>query len=304
MVKVTFQKKFPNLFPYQVGWNRRQSLLGDDGVATSVVDEPLDLAPPYSSFDLSWSDPSPAQDDLILAPHEVHIWRANLDLTPEKIEALLATLSPPEQERANRFHFSDDRRHFIAARGILRNILARYLGMGPEKLHFGYSDRGKPYLETTSAGGMVQFNVSHSQGTALYAVTLGSDIGIDLEAIRPVDYHNLAQRFFSPTEAATLAQLPPESQQTAFFRAWTCKEAYLKATGAGISGGLAAVEISIHPENPPQLLSIGGNPYLTERWSLKELKPGPGFTAAVAVEGPIWSLNTFVVGLQPSEKSL
>ncbi len=291
MVKVTFQKKFPNLFPYQVGWNRRPSLRGDDGAATSVVDEPLDLAELYSSFDLSWSDPSPGRDDLILAPHEVHVWRANLDLNPEQIEALLATLSPPEQERANRFHFSHDRRHFIAARGILRNILARYLGMAPEKLHFGYSDRGKPYLETTSASGMVQFNVSHSQGTALYAVTLGSDIGIDLEATRPVDHHNLAKRFFSPTEAATLAMLPPESQPAAFFRAWTSKEAYLKATGEGLAGGLGSVEISINPDSPPQLLNIGGNPYLTERWSLQELKPGPGFTAAVAVEGPIWSLS-------------
>ncbi|HIK10029.1 MAG TPA: 4'-phosphopantetheinyl transferase superfamily protein [Oscillatoriaceae cyanobacterium M33_DOE_052] len=251
----------------------------------------MDLAYPYSSFDLSWSDSPPARDELILVPHEVHIWRANLDLNQEQIEVLLETLSPQEQERAKRFHFTHDWRHFIAARGILRNILASYVGMAPEKLHFGYGDRGKPYLETTSAGGMVQFNVSHSQGTALYAVTLGSNIGIDLEAIRPIDHHNLAKRFFSPTEAATLAQLPPELQQTAFFRAWTSKEAYLKATGEGLAGGLGSVEISINPDSPPQLLNIGGNPYLTERWSLQELNPGPGFTAAVAVEGPIWSLN-------------
>lgn len=290
MVKATFQKKFPSLFPYQVGWNRG-ALVRGDGAGTSAVDEQLDLDHPYSSFDLSWSDSPPAPDELILVPHEVHIWRANLDLNPEQIEELFATLSPQEQDRANRFHFTKDSRHFIAARGILRNILARYLGSCPKKLPFGYGDRGKPYLETTSAGGMVQFNVSHSQGTALYAVTLGSNIGIDLEAIRPIDHHNLAQRFFSPTEAATLAQLPPESQQTAFFRAWTSKEAYLKATGEGIAGGLAAVEISINPENPPQLLSISGNPYLTERWSLQELDPGPGFTAAIAVEGPIWALS-------------
>ncbi|ABG53648.1 MAG: 4'-phosphopantetheinyl transferase superfamily protein [Trichodesmium sp. St16_bin4-tuft] len=221
-----------------------------------------------------------AEKKFELSENNVHIWSTNLKLSSDKIEELSTILSPDEKNRANKFYFEKDKNRFIIARGTLRTILSRYLNIEPKKLQFTYSDRGKPYLKNTS----ILFNLSHSQDLALYGITKINLIGIDLEYIRPMnDAVNLAKRFFSLQEYKLISQLPPQKQQETFFKIWTCKEAYLKATGDGLAGHLEKVEICLTPEKPVEFFSINGDIEAASHWYLYQFIPQPNYIAAVVV---------------------
>lgn len=225
-------------------------------------------------------------EPFILGSDEVHVWRATLDQPTSQIECFQHTLAADEQARAERFYFQRDREHFIVARGVLRALLGFYLNKAPECLSFRYSSHGKPALAGASGGDTVRFNLSHSHGVALYAITRGREVGIDLEYIRSdLDIAPIAERFFSRREIATLQTLPPERQRQAFFLCWTRKEAYIKAKGEGLSLPLDQFDVSLIPGEPATLLSTQSDPDEVFRWSLQELSPTPGYAAALAVEG-------------------
>lgn len=225
----------------------------------------------------------PAPTELILSNNEVHVWLADLNLKAERIQQLAQILSADEQGRAERFYFERDRQHFIAGRGILRCILARYLNIEPQELQFSYGSRGKPALVNTG-GNEICFNLSHSNGTALYALALGREVGIDLEYFRPIEAEQIAKRFFCESEYAVISSIPVDKRQEAFFQGWTCKEAYLKATGDGLVG-LEQVEVTLTPGEPARLLSIVGDRELAARWLLQEIIIAPDYAGALVVEG-------------------
>jgi 4'-phosphopantetheinyl transferase len=229
---------------------------------------------------------------LILGPDEVHVWRAALDQTASCVRSLWQTLAMDERARAERFRFQKDREHFIVARGLLRALLGRYLAMEPSQLRFSYSLHGKPALAWDSGGDGLRFNVSHSHRLALFAISYGRELGIDVERIRAgVASEQTAERFFSPSEVAVLCSLPSHLRTTAFFHCWTRKEAYIKARGEGLSLHLDQFAVSLAPGEPPALLSTQQGPHEAWRWSLQELNPGPGYVAALAVEGHHWKLR-------------
>jgi 4'-phosphopantetheinyl transferase len=232
-------------------------------------------------------------ETLGLACDEVHVWRASLDQqTPSQIQSFLDNLSEDEQARAERFHFEGDREHFVVARGVLRAILGNYLNRAPECLSFCYSSHGKPVLAGESGKDAIRFSVSHSHGVALYAVTRGREVGIDLERIRfDLPVAEIAERFFSPREVAMLRALPTGVQQQAFFRCWTCKEAYIKARGEGLSLPLDQFDVSLVPGEPAAVLGTRPDSSEASRWSLQELTSAPGYAAALAVEGHHWRLT-------------
>ncbi|HLP92050.1 MAG TPA: 4'-phosphopantetheinyl transferase superfamily protein [Nostocaceae cyanobacterium] len=220
----------------------------------------------------------PAPIDLSLPINCVHIWRIGLNQSDREIEALRATLSSDEVMRADRFYFPEHRKRFIAGRGSLRAILGGYLGVEAARVEFDYEQRGKPLLGGKFAGSGVNFNLSHSQDLGLLGVSCDRPIGVDLEYMRPTsDVEGLAQRFFLEREYEIVRSLVGQQQQEVFFRYWTCKEAYLKATGDGIAQ-LEQVEISLTLTKPAQLL-VSGN------WHLLELIPDENCRAAVVVGG-------------------
>lgn len=241
----------------------------------------------------SWSPPP---ETLELGSGEVHVWRATLDQPTPRVQSLRRILAADEQARADRFYFEKGRVRFIVARGLLRMILGRYLDREPSQLRFDYSPYGKPALASESGGETLRFNVSHSHGLALYAVTRGREIGIDVEYIRAdVASEQIAERFFSSREVAVLRALPVEAQAEAFFNCWTRKEAYIKARGEGLSLPLDQFDVSLVPGEPAALLSTRPDPHEASRWSLQELTPGPGYVAALAVEGRIRQLQCWQV---------
>ena len=219
-----------------------------------------------------------------LGANEVHVWLAVLDALPAGEH--IGLLSRDEAARADGFRFARDRERFVGARGLLRELLGRYLGVDPSALRFSYGPRGKPCLETDSRPDGVRFNVSHSGGLALLAFTRGRELGVDLERVRPVpEAESIAESYFSPRESAELARLPPAERPPAFFRCWTRKEAFIKATGDGLSHPLDAFDVTFAPGEPARLLRVDGEPGEAARWWMEGLEPAEGFASALVVDG-------------------
>ena len=216
---------------------------------------------------------------------EVHVWRSLLDLPGEYVDRLAASLSADERARADRFHFQPDRARFIVAHGVLRSILSRYLNdRRADELRFSYNAYGKPALTEAE----LCFSLSHSHALALYAVTRGREIGVDVECVRPdLAQEHIAARFFAPPEVAALRQLPRTRQVDAFFACWTRKEAYVKARSVGLSLPLDAFEVSVMPGETRVRLQAQDD----GEWSLREICPGGGYVAALAVAGSIGRLR-------------
>jgi 4'-phosphopantetheinyl transferase len=245
--------------------------------------------------------------DSSLASDDVHVWRASLQQPAECVDELAQTLSRDELTRAERFRFEQDRRRFIVGRGVLRAILGRYLDVEPYQLQFCYGVHGKPYLpvlkdaepilkdaepilkdaEPNGFGNYtLQFNMAHSHELALYVFTRDRRIGVDVEYLRPIpDMRQIARRFFSARENATLEMLPMSQELGAFYNCWTRKEAYLKAIGLGLTSPLDQFDVSLAPGKSARLLHIEGDAREIERWSFHSLTPDFGYVAAVAVEG-------------------
>jgi 4'-phosphopantetheinyl transferase len=147
-------------------------------------------------------------------------------------------------------------------------------------------------------GESLSFNVTHTQGMALYAVTRNHAIGVDLEYIqRQMEWEEVAERFFSPYEVSMLRAVPPHTRHIAFFNCWTRKEAYIKARGMGLSLALDQFDVSLIPGEPAALLNIREEGQDISNWSLYDLYPGNDYIAALAVEGHISSLKCWQVDL-------
>jgi len=215
----------------------------------------------------------------------IQVWRAYLDQTRSQVDSLHRLLSPDEKIRASRFCFRRDRDRYVAARGTLRRILGRYLDIEPGCLEFRYGSYGKPALVLESGGDILHFNLSHSDGVAIFALSGQAELGIDLELIR-ADFATLeiAERFFSLGEVAALRGLPTELRVKAFFNCWTRKEAYLKARGEGLSFPLDRFQVSLLPGEPALLLQTEDDPREAQRWVLHDLNLDGGFVGALAVE--------------------
>jgi 4'-phosphopantetheinyl transferase len=225
---------------------------------------------------------------------EVHVWRASLALPPGELAAMFQVISDEERSRAGRFRFEVHRGRFIAGRGIQRRLLARYLGADPAALRYRLAHHGKPALDAPWDAGGLRFNVSNAETGLLIAVSLGRELGVDLEAVRTLgDRDQVARRFFSPPEVEVYDAVDEAGRDAAFFTCWTRKEAYIKAVGEGLSMPLDCFDVTLRPGEPARILAERGDPSVTGRWTLRELDPGPGWIGAVAVEGGGWELRLF-----------
>ncbi len=241
-----------------------------------------------TTLESHWLDP-PLRS--VLAADEVHVWRISLNRPIAAVQELQSLLSPEEMSRADRFHFEKDRQRFVVVRGLLRVILARYLDLEPNQLCFVYNDYGKPALAPTLAASGLSFNLSHAHELALVAVTQERQLGIDLEHIRPIpEVEQIAERILSVEENKEFGALPATEKLGVFFRYWTCKEAYIKARGEGLSLPLDQFEIAPILGEVPPMLRVRGDAKESTRWSLRELTPWPGYVAALVVEGSGWKL--------------
>lgn len=218
---------------------------------------------------------------------ELHLWRMSLCRSPDELAELRRSLSDDEARRADSFRFDVHRHRFIAGRGLLRRVLAGYLGCGPREVAFRYSQYGQPLLDGPPGGAPLAFNLAHSADEALVAVTPGSRIGVDLEQIRPLtDLASVARSAFSVRECRELFSLAADEQEAAFFRIWTRKEAVLKALGTGFSLPSRSFVVTVLPGEAPRLISAPAGAMPIDRWTLADVPVAAGYAAAVAVEHP------------------
>ena len=230
--------------------------------------------------------PSPADTSGVRQPadSEVHVWQASLDLPPERVRKLERFLSSDELDRARRFLVRSARDRYTVARAVLRNILTRYVAVAPADLRFRYTEYGKPELAHPATS--IEFNLSHSYGLAVYAVTAGVPVGIDVEYLHrraTMDRLRIAHRLFSDREYNELASTPPYRRDQAFLACWTRKEAFIKAIGQGLSCPLDQFDVTVDPGVSPELRATHWDPLETGRWSMASVDPGPDYIGALAV---------------------
>lgn len=231
-----------------------------------------------------WPAPLASGSPITLSGDAVHVWSVGLDPSSSRVRMAFDLLAPLERGRAARFHFEKDRRHYAVCRGVLRMLLGAYLDQEPSRVELDYGPWGKPAV--TGAGSGLHFNVSHAGGRALLAFARGRELGVDLELERPVpEMEELAARYLSPAESETLLALPEGERQAAFFRCWTRKEAFLKATGDGLTRALDGFSVSLAPGSPARLEECRDDATATSRFSIQSLETGYGFHAALCVEG-------------------
>ena len=201
-----------------------------------------------------------------------------------RIDSFFATLSADEIERAERFQFRKDKEQYVLSRGLLREILSRYSGIHPEKLKFRYGAHGKPFLIVEGQEAGFPFNLSHTQGAVVCAVSRDCEVGVDIECLSPeVKDPVFVERYFSPEEVAVLARLNPDVRQRFVLVCWVRKEAYAKAKGEGLFLNPQNFQVCDSFDAAPRL-RIEHNPEEAARWSLVDLNVPADYVAALAME--------------------
>jgi 4'-phosphopantetheinyl transferase len=229
-----------------------------------------------------------------LDAQEVCVWRAFLDVSVDQVDAFEQILGPEELAEADRLISPRNRVRFVASRGVRRALLGRYLGCEPEALSFSRGRHGKPALADAGEDLSLHFNVSHSAGLALYALTRSREVGVDIERLRPeLADERLVDRFFAAPEVAELRALPAQLWSQGFFACWTRKEAYLKASGWGLTFPLSEFAVTASPLADAALVAHRDGDEEAARWVLRSFWPAPGFVATVAVEGGTFRLRQF-----------
>ena len=171
------------------------------------------------------------------------LWQVDLDEPPAP--AALALLSDDERARARRFVFERDARRFTAAHAALWSLLVQQTGLPRASLGLVSGPFGKPALDGIDS---LHFNLSHSHGVGLIALSRTAEVGVDVEVLRPMpDALALAQAHFTRDECAALAALPAALRDRAFLTCWTRKEACLKALGVGLQLAPESFEVGLAP---------------------------------------------------------
>ena len=256
------------------------------------IDEPVMAFPSIELIATAdWSVPVGVED------RTIHIWGFSLDGSKSFVEQCRSWLSEDERGRAARFIRLQDHVRCVLAHGGLRAVLSRYLGIGPDVVEMYRSEAGKPSLTRGLRGQpAITFNMSHAHGRALIAVSKGQEVGVDLERIRSdVEVAKLSERYFAPSEHATIMQSTQEQRAARFFRYWVAKEAVLKAQGIGILA-LSQCEVLMAADgNGAEVLVPVGSP-LQNNWRIRFLSCGEGWEAAVAAQGVDWVAQCGLAG--------
>jgi 4'-phosphopantetheinyl transferase len=215
-----------------------------------------------------------------LHPGEAHLWFFNLELFPPINDNWERLLSEEEITRSKRYIADRDRKRFVARRGILRQLLGRYLGVDPVEVNYQTDVNGKLSLPSCP----LSFNLSTCENRVAYVFTLEKDIGVDIEQVHPLpELPLLIKSWFSAEEQGEMAALPSRLQVEAFYHVWTQKEAFIKARGTGLGQPVADFSVSVDPDKPGGLRSINNRPNDLRFWKMTCLKPEEDVHVAVCV---------------------
>lgn len=226
-----------------------------------------------------------------LSSTQVHVWSLPQQTPHGQEERFASWLDEYEQKRWQRYKFPRLRDDFLAGHGWLRAILSLYTAEQPKALVWGQQEEGKPTLLSPNPTDL-RFNLSHSEGQWLLAVTLGREIGVDIEAVREMQgREGIVERFYSYQERKVYLKLPEKQKLRAFFDVWARKEAFLKATGQGLLFPLERFSITV--TGPPALLDVAGDPAALKKWKMATLPTLDGYALALMTEGEVGEVTAW-----------
>ena len=237
-----------------------------------------------------------------LEPDTVHVWAFHLEGTPALLDLCRSCLSDAERCRADRFVFERDRTHHTVAHAVLRHLLGRYCSVSPESLEFSVSAAGKPSLQIPDQNAptnatsptpknlqALHFNLTHSGGRALLAVSRCRELGIDLEQVRPnIETLSISRNYFFGSERDAIEGALSVMRDNTFFRYWVAKEAVLKAQGIGLGFPLDQFRVDFLPDGHTARIETFDASRLDGGWTVRLLPCESGWLAAVAARGEDW----------------
>jgi len=181
----------------------------------------------------------------------------------------------------------------FARRFYLRLLLGAYLDLPGKSVRINRKQRGKPVLDASVHDTELHFSMAKSEDRLLIGFSTSSHIGVDLEPAgrRARDPRGLAQRYFSPAESKALSAMPAADLDAAFLRIWACKEAVVKASGAGIANQFGRFTVETDPVRPPSILNFEGKP--AHDWTLALVRPDEKFLGAVAIQDAVTLIQAF-----------
>ncbi len=227
---------------------------------------------------------NPIHEFSLLKDREIQVWTANAPETRDEINHYSHLLSETERLRASSLMNDVARNEFIIGRALVRLIGSSLLHIKPSDIMIGSNRHGKPNFTGDSSANNLRFNVSHSHSLVTIALARGREIGIDIEWIdETFDGKEIAARIFSPAELSELHSLSEYDQRVAFYNGWTRKEAYLKATGEGLTDDMSSIELTLLPNGPARLLRLPAPKNPTD-WTIHDLTLPSGFAGALVFE--------------------
>lgn len=212
-----------------------------------------------------------------------NVWAIPLAASERYYADAMALLNEAERARAVKFHHCSDKLRWVVGRACIKQVLASHLHVSPAQLRFSLATNGKPELSSQVASPDFRFSLSHSGDWAIVGLTTGAEIGVDIERVRDFDDMNaVAQRVFSGNELLSLETTTGREFLTAFFLAWTRKEALIKATGEGLGANLQSIEVDQNADAGPRVIRYDKRS--TIDWQLVDIDVAPSYCAAIATE--------------------
>jgi 4'-phosphopantetheinyl transferase len=227
-----------------------------------------------------------AADRPELIPGKIHVWYACVDCSPKEILKFESVISPEETARSQRFRSAQDRERYIVQHGVLRSLLAGYVGCGPRQVDICTSANGKPYLAGPERDA-IHFSASQSEAFAAFAFSRTGSIGVDIEKLRAIpDMLEIVERHFTPREKNAIFSIPESLRSALFYKLWTRKEAVLKAQGEGLLKPLGCFDMAANGDvSRPWRVFVREGPVAEDFWVM-DVNSLEGFAASMASAGP------------------
>jgi 4'-phosphopantetheinyl transferase len=214
---------------------------------------------------------------------EVEVWHGTVAAKDEDYLTYWRMLDEAEQKQAQKFNHVLLQQRYVVIHGRLRQLLGQLLNKPPEKINIKKAEYGKPYLADYPE---LAFNLSHTADRVVVAVGWNCQLGVDIELCKPrINLSGLVNKCFAEEEVTYWTQLPEAQKNQDFYRFWTRKEAFVKATGQGIVSGLH--HCVINPEKPTGFLRVPAQCGKASAWHVLDIELGEGVCSALVTDKKI-----------------
>lgn len=226
---------------------------------------------------------------------EIHVWWSMLDQHQNNINKYYKILSQQEQKKVNKFRFQLLRDRQIVSRGILKQLISKYISTDLEEIEFTYNKYGKPLLCRKLDESNLYFSISHSEYLGMFAFAKGNSIGVDVEKIQElfINLEDVIKLCFSDFEKSWFTDVSAKMKNEVFYKVWTAKEAFIKAMGIGLSFPLTNINYKLNSDNDLSFHSMSNYCKYMRKWEIVTFNPQSNFIASLVMESNGLKLKQF-----------